>query len=99
MVLIGEVEGSITGGKNLKLELSALNLKNQGGNSIEFNMDNVNLIANQEGIIIDQFSGTIGNAPINGMLSYLHSESKFIGSINIDAVSYTHLTLPTTPYV
>ena len=84
LVLIGEIEGSITGDKDLKLELSTLNLKNQGENSIEFNMDNVDLIANQEGIIIEQFSGTIGNAPINGVLSYLHSESKFIGSINID---------------
>ena len=84
LVLIGEIEGSITGHKDLKVELSTLNLKNQGENSIGINMNNVDMVANQEGIIIDQFSGTIGNAPINGMLSYLHSESKFIGSINID---------------
>jgi len=97
LVLIGEIEGSITSDNDLKLEISTLNLKNQGENSIEFNMNNVDLIANKEGVIIDQFSGKIGNAPISGGVSYLHDQSKFIGSINIDEFYISEELFSRTP--
>ena len=97
LVLIGEIEGSIAGDNDLELEISTLNLKNQGENSIEFNMDNVDLIANQEGIIIDQFSGKIWDAPISGAVSYLHNQTKFIGSINIDEFYVSEELFSRTP--
>ena len=84
MILVGELEGSITGEEEIKVALSSLKLNNHGENSITFSMDNVDLTANQDGVFIEQFSGTIGNAPINGIISYLDSQSKFIGSININ---------------
>tara|TARA_X000001036_G_scaffold78778_2_gene70463 strand:+ start:149 stop:3952 length:3804 start_codon:yes stop_codon:yes gene_type:complete len=84
LVLIGEIEGKIKGQENIKLEISKLSLMNEGENSIEFKMSNLDLRANKEGIIIEKFSGRIGNAPINGEISYLRNEAKYIGSINID---------------
>ena len=97
LILVGELEGSIKGEKDLKVELSSLKLKNQGEKSITFRMDNVKLTANQNGVIIDQFSGMLGNAPINGILSYLYSESKLIGSIKIDEFYLSEDLISQTP--
>ena len=97
LILVGELEGSITGDEDLKVTLSSLKLNNQGENSITFSLDNINLTANQNGVFIDQFSGTIGNAPINGIISYLDSQSKFIGSINIDEFNISEDIFSRTP--
>ena len=84
LVLVGELEGSVNNRNDLKIHLSKLSLKNQGENSIEFNMKDLDLVANEDGIIIDQFSGKVGNAPISGIISYFNDKSKIHGSINID---------------
>ena len=84
LVLVGEIEGSINNRTDLKIHLSKLSLKNQGENSLEFNMSDFDLVANEHGIIIDQFSGRVGDAPISGVISYINDESKIYGSINID---------------
>ena len=84
LILVGELEGSIDNRNDLKIHLSKLILKNQGENSLEFNMRNLELVANERGIVLDRFSGKVGNAPINGIISYINDESKIHGSINID---------------
>ena len=84
LVLVGELKGSINNRKDLKIHLSKLSLKNQGENSIEFNMSDFDLTANEKGITIDKFSGKVGDAPISGIISYINDESKIHGSINID---------------
>jgi len=84
LVLVGEIEGSIDNRNDLKIQLSKLSLKNQGENSLEFKMNDLILVANENGIIIDQFYGKVGDAPISGVISYINDESKINGSINID---------------
>ena len=84
LILIGELEGSINNRTDLKIHLSKLNLRNQDENSLEFNMSDLHLVANKYGIIINQFSGKVGDAPINGVISYKNDESKIHGSIRVD---------------
>ena len=84
LVLVGELEGSINNRNDLKIHLSNLSLKTQGENSLEFNMRDLDLIANEKGIIIDKFFGKVGDAPLSGVISYVNNESKIHGSINID---------------
>ena len=84
LVLIGELEGSINNFDDLKIHLSELSLRNQGENSLEFNMTDLDLVANEKGVTVDQFSGKVGDAPISGVISYINDQSKIYGSINID---------------
>ena len=50
LVLVGELEGNINNRNDLKIHLSKLSLKNQGENSLEFNMRDLDLVANEKGI-------------------------------------------------
>mgnify|MGYP003304219535 CR=1 FL=1 len=47
-------------------------------------MTDLDLVANDNGIIIDQFSGKVGDVPISGIISYINNESKIHGSLKID---------------
>ena len=97
----GTVKGTyIRGGKNMKLEDKVITgiATSDADSSItikELDMDNVSAlfedIANKS-ISVDMISQT---APIDGKLNV----SFTIPKDEVDAVSYTHLTLPTTPYV
>ena len=84
LVLVGELEGNINNRTDLIIHISKLNLKNQDENSIDFNLKDFQIVANEDGIIIDKFSGKVGNAPINGIISYSSDESKIHGSLKID---------------
>ena len=44
-------------------------------------MKNLDLVASENGVIINEFSGKVGNAPINGFISYINDESK-INEVN-----------------
>ena len=50
-------------------------------------MKDLDLVANEKGIIIEKFSGKVGDAPINGIISFINNDSKIHGSINIDEFS------------
>ncbi|MDG1223748.1 MAG: hypothetical protein P8O00_04180, partial [Candidatus Marinimicrobia bacterium] len=71
MLLNGYVEGKVLWKDELKLDLTRLSLKNKGDNSILFQMDDFDLIANTDSLIIKSFSGKIGNAPVKGKMVYL----------------------------
>ena len=68
----------------LKLKIDSLSLKNSGEYALSFQMDNLELFKNDDSLSISNFSGKLGNAPINGELLYFHEESKIEGSLNID---------------
>ena len=79
----GYVEGKVLLKDELKLDLSRLSLKNEGDSSILFQMDDFDLITNNDSLIVKNFSGKIGNAPVNGKMLYLEKEEKIFGSLDI----------------
>lgn len=83
IVFNGYIEGKISWRDELKLDLTQLSLKNEGDYSILFQMDDFNLIANNDSLVIKSFSGKIGNAPVKGELLYFGKEEKIIGSLDI----------------
>lgn len=55
MLLNGYVEGKVSWKDELKLDLTRLSLKNKGDNSILFQMDDFDLIANTDSLIVKVF--------------------------------------------
>ena len=60
------------------------------------NDDNSVDMASQERIVSVEIGDVVDTAQIRGITSF--QDSSFL-SFGVQAVSYTHLTLPTTPYV
>ena len=93
----GYVEGKVLLKDELKLDLSRLSLKNEGDSSILFQMDDFDLITNNDSLIVKNFSGKIGNAPVNGKMLYLEKEEKIFGSLNIAEFAISKELFSKTP--
>ena len=97
MLLNGYVEGKVLWKDELKLDLTRLSLKNKGDNSILFQMDDFDLIANTDSLIIKSFSGKVGNAPVKGKMVYLEKEEKILGSLDIAEFAISKELFSKTP--
>ena len=93
----GYVEGKVLLKDELKLDLSRLSLKNEGDSSILFQMDDFDLITNNDSLIVKNFSGKIGNAPVNGKMLYLEKEEKIFGSLDIAEFAISKELFSKTP--
>jgi len=93
----GYVEGKVLLKDELKLDLSRLSLKNEGDSSILFQMDDFDLITNNDSLIVKNFSGKIGNAPVNGKMLYLEKEEKIVGSLDIAEFAISKELFSKTP--
>ena len=97
MLFNGYVEGQVLLKDELKLDLSRLSLKNEGDSSILFQMDDFDLITNNDSLIVKNFSGKIGNAPVNGKMLYLEKEEKIFGSLDIAEFAISKELFSKTP--
>lgn len=93
----GYVEGKVLLKDELKLDLSRLSLKNESDSSILFQMDDFDLITNNDSLIVKNFSGKIGNAPVNGKMLYLEKEEKIFGSLDIAEFAISKELFSKTP--
>ena len=74
-----------------------MSLKNEGDSSILFQMDDFDLITNNDSLIVKNFSGKIGNAPVNGKMLYLEKEEKIFGSLDIAEFAISKELFSKTP--
>ena len=79
-----ELSGVLQTNDSLNIELTKLDLKNDSYNPSKLVINNTKIIANDNGIKIDQISGFLNDAPITGFLSYNTEESKYKGILNIE---------------
>ena len=97
IVFTGNAGGGIYWEDELELDISNLNLRNEGEYSVSFQMDNFELIANKDSLTINNFSGKLGNAPISGELLYFEKESKIKGALSIDEFAISKELFSKTP--
>ena len=78
------LSGLLQSNDSLNIELTKLDLKNDSYNPSKLVINNTKIIANDNGIKIDQISGFLNDAPIKGFLSYNSEESKYKGILKIN---------------
>ncbi|HIB32809.1 MAG TPA: hypothetical protein EYO45_06850 [Candidatus Marinimicrobia bacterium] len=83
-VLSGMVEGKLTSGEILQIDLSKLKLKIDEPDPFNITLENVNFIADRQGLFIQEFDGKIGQVPLTGFVKYLPDSSIFSGSITMN---------------